>query len=80
MRLLIVNPNTSADVTKMIEDAAAGQGAEGTEISVLTAPMAYRISRLVPKPRSPATLFSTCWPNTMVSTTQPSSPPSAIRV
>lgn len=38
MRLLILNPNTSDDVTKMIEDAAAGSGAPDTEIDTITAP------------------------------------------
>lgn len=37
MKLLILNPNTTPDVTRMIEDAAEGVPAPGTEVTVLTA-------------------------------------------
>jgi allantoin racemase len=41
MRLLILNPNTSDDITKMIADAAAGTGAPDTEIDTITAPWGF---------------------------------------
>ena len=38
MRLLILNPNTSDEVTEMISTAAEGRGSPDTEIVTLTAP------------------------------------------
>lgn len=37
MKLLIINPNTTVEVTRMIEDAAKGVPSQGTDVTVLTA-------------------------------------------
>lgn len=41
MKLLILNPNTTEDVTRMIADAAQGHGAPDTEINTITAPWGF---------------------------------------